>query len=158
MSSEKSLTSLALGLIGDILGKFTIVHDCYVRKNRVRLALGVKLKGLFSAIVSLKIKNDISIITFNLNKRKYRLYLSCNKVLTAIKSTLVFMKAIITKDKKTLSGFGAISISKKEYKAMKRKTNHIKRDIKQEVRKSGPLVITLGKVDDDYWFDPYYAF
>lgn len=158
MSSSKSLASIAMDLVRDVFGKFTIVHDFYVRKNRVKMAFGIKLKSLFSAIVSLKIKNDISIITFNLNKRKYRLYLSCNKVLTAIKSTLVFMKAIISKDKKALSGFGAISISKKEYKAMKKKTNHIKRELKKETRRSGPLVITLGKVDDDYWFDPYYAF
>lgn len=153
-----NLKEVIFDLVKSTFSKLSFVHDFYFHKKELGASIGFRIKNLVSAILSIKIKNDISVITFNLNNKKYRLYLACNKIITAIKSALVFIRAIITKDKSTIKELGAISISKKEYKKMKENAKNIKKKLENEVRHTGPLVIKLGNVNDKEYFNPAFHY
>ena len=154
------------GVVKRIFDKITFVHDIYVDPKRVRLSLGIKITGVFSAIVEIKIKNDISLVNFFLNGTKYKLYLASNKLTTSLKATLIFIKALITGNKTLQEEFKDISLSKKEYKSMKNRLKkikylkkHPKINLNKQTQPKGMLVIKLGKrkEEEKTYFDPSLA-
>lgn len=140
-----------------VFGSVSIVNDLHIDKKAVKLSAGIKISSIFSAIVDIKIDDDISIITFYLNNKKHKLYLASNKMLLSFRTALIFIKSIITGDKDLQKQFNALSISKKQYKEMKKRAKNIKRKIKSSVKKEkGALVIRLGKrkKEVEEYFDP----
>ena len=141
--------------------KTTWVHEFYVHKNRLKACFGIKIKKLFSAIVSIKSREKVTIVTFNVNGSKYRLYLATGKIMTAIRVTLLYIKARITKDSKLMKDIHAVTLKHSEYKAMKLNKKKIVRAIEDraEQRRSkgkkddGPLVIKLGHTGPSGKFD-----
>ena len=116
---EKPVIEVIQMMVSKVLGKATLIHQCDIRKKRVKLALGARIKRLVSVVVSVKIKNKISIITLNLCGYKYRLYVMTGKALQAIKTGLLYVKAKLLGDKNELKKIRSITITKKQYKKMK---------------------------------------
>jgi len=116
---EKPIIDVIRMMTSKILGKTSLIHQCDIKKKRVKLALGARIKRLVSVVLSVKIKNKISIITLNLCGYKYRLYVMTGKVLQAIKTGLMYVKAKLFGDKNELKKIKQITITKKEYKKMK---------------------------------------
>ena len=146
--------------------KSTFVHEFYVHKNNLKICFGIKIKHLFSAIVTVKSQEKVTIITFNLNGYKYKLYLATGRILTAIRVSLLYIKGRVTKDAKLLRELNAVTLKKREYKEMKLNKKKIMRAIKAkaEINKkakikddngldAGPLVIKFGRVGEDPKFD-----
>lgn len=146
--------------------KSTFVHEFYVHKNNLKICFGIKIKHLFSAIVTVKSQEKVTVITFNLNGYKYKLYLATGRILTAIRVSLLYIKGRVTKDAKLLRELNAVTLKKREYKEMKLNKKKIMRAIKAkaEINKkakikddngldAGPLVIKFGRVGEDPKFD-----
>jgi len=146
--------------------KSTFVHEFYVHKNNLKICFGIKIKRLFSAIVTVKSQEKVTVITFNLNGYKYKLYLATGRILTAIRVSLLYIKGRVTKDAKLLRELNAVTLKKREYKEMKLNKKKIMRAIKAkaEINKkakikddngldAGPLVIKFGRVGEDPKFD-----
>lgn len=156
-----------MSIIGDlatkIFKKSTFVHEFYVHKNRLKMCFGIKIKHLFSAIISVKSREKVTILTFNLNGYKYRLYLATGKVLTAIRVALLYIKGRLTKDTRLMRDLHAVTLSKKEYRKLKlNKKKALKAvETRAEVAKtkkekdeaSGPLVIKFGYTGESPKFD-----
>ena len=141
--------------------KATFVHEFYVHKSRMKACFGIKIKRLFSAIVSLKSREKVTIVTFNVNGSKYRLYLATGKIMTAIKTTLLYIKAKITKDSKLMKDINAVTLKRKEYKAMQLNKKKIIQAMEEKAdrpkskgkKDDGPLVIKLGHTGPSPKFD-----
>lgn len=146
--------------------KSTFVHEFYVHKNNLKICFGIKIKRLFSAIVTVKSQEKVTVITFNLNGYKYKLYLATGRILTAIRVSLLYIKGRVTKDAGLLRELNAVTLKKREYKEMKLNKKKIMRAIKAkaEINKkaknkddngldAGPLVIKFGRVGEDPKFD-----
>lgn len=135
-------------LVMDLFRKSTIVHEFYVHKNDMKLCFGIKLKKVFSAIITVKSREKVTTVTFNLNGYKYKLYLATGKLLTAIRVTLLYIKGKVTKDGKLLRSINAITLNRKEYKQMKLNKKKLMKAMEEESEKkrktAGPLVIKLG--------------
>ena len=135
-------------LVMDLFRKSTIVHEFYVHKNDMKLCFGIKLKKVFSAIITVKSREKVTTVTFNLNGYKYKLYLATGKLLTAIRVTLLYIKGKVTKDGKLLRSINAITLNHKEYKQMKLNKKKLLKAMEEESdkkrKKAGPLVIKLG--------------
>lgn len=151
------VTELAVNLFK----KTTFVHEFYVHKNRLKACFGIKIKKLFSAIVTVKSKEKVTIVTFNVNGCKYRLYLATGKLLTAIRVTLLYIKARVTKDTKLMKRINAVTLNHKEYKAMQLNKKQIVKSIEKRAdaneakgkKPDGPLVIKLGRTGPSPKFD-----
>lgn len=150
MAAEVGIMNLIEDMVLDLFRKSTIVHEFYVHKNDMKLCFGIKLKKVFSAIVTVKSREKVTTVTFNLNGYKYKLYLATGKILTAIRVTLLYIKGRITKDGKLLRELNAVTLNRKEYKQMKlnkKKLLHAMEEESNKKKKSkvaGPLVIKLG--------------
>ena len=150
-----------------VFRKSTFIHEFYVHKNNLKVCFGIKIKHLFSAIVTVKSQEKVTIITFNLNGYKYRLYLATGRILTAIRVSLLYIKGKVTKDAKLLRDLNAITLKKREYKQMKLNKKKIlkaieaKTELNKKAKKpkddnglaTGPLVIKFGHVGEDPKFD-----
>lgn len=182
MKGNGSIVGAVLDLAKSILGKFIIIHDFYIHGKDVKISLGVKLAGLFSIIMTVRIKDNISMVSFNINQKKYKMYFTTGKILSAIKFGCVFLKSIVTKDDDSIEKLGPVAITKKEYKAIKenkkemlreakerkkrkakerllakkKKEEKAKNDIKQKDTSRGPLIIKCGHKNEDYRFSMAY--
>jgi len=168
MSERSGIMEAITGIAVKLFSKTTLVHELYVHKNNLKVCFGVKVKKLFSAIVTVKSQEKVTIVTLNLNGYKYRVYLATGKILTAIRMTLLYIKGKLTKDARLLRKLNAITINKKEYKQMKLNKKKIvkaikdkaksvknKPDTKKEPAKPvvGPLIIKLGYEGESPKFD-----
>jgi hypothetical protein len=70
-------------------------------------------------IIGIKVKNHISIVTLNLAGYKYHLYIATGKILSAIKASLLYVKAKLFGDKAEMKRLRKITLTKKEYKKIK---------------------------------------
>ncbi len=167
---SSSFKELISSIVVDIFKRTSIIHEFFVHKNRLRACFGIKVKDLFSAIVSIKSKEKITIITFNLNGRKYRMYLATGRIMTAIKAAMMYIKGKITGNHKIMKELDAITIKKKEYKRMKLNKKKLLHAINNKVEdnekkgkepddlSNGMLVINLGYVNDDDRFETAASF
>ena len=146
----------------EVFKKSTVVHEFYVHKNNLKICFGLKLKKMFSAIITVKSREKVTTVTFNLNGYKYRLYLATGRILTAIRVTMLYIKGKITKDGKLLRRLNAITLNKKEYKKMKLNKKKMLKTMNAEADKirkgnkkahNGPLVIKLGYRGECQKFD-----
>lgn len=148
MAAEVGIMNVIEDLVMDLFRKSTIVHEFYVHKNDMKLCFGIKLKKVFSAIITVKSREKVTTVTFNLNGYKYKLYLATGKLLTAIRVTLLYIKGKVTKDGKLLRSINAITLNRKEYKQMKLNKKKLMKAMEEESEKkrktAGPLVIKLG--------------
>lgn len=148
MAAEVGIMNVIEDLVMDLFRKSTIVHEFYVHKNDMKLCFGIKLKKVFSAIITVKSREKVTTVTFNLNGYKYKLYLATGKLLTAIRVTLLYIKGKVTKDGKLLRSINAITLNRKEYKQMKLNKKKLMKAMEEESDKkrktAGPLVIKLG--------------
>lgn len=147
-----------------VFKKTTFIHEFYTHKNNMHICFGIKIKNLFSAIVKVKSREKITIITFNLNGYKYKLYLATGKILTAVRMTMLYIKGKLTKDAKLLRKLNAVTLNKKEYKRMKLNKKKIinamdtkikmhKKPVPDDELATGPLVIKFGRTGEDPRFD-----
>lgn len=148
MASEVGIMNVIEDLVMDLFRKSTVVHEFYVHKNDMKLCFGIKLKKVFSAIITVKSREKVTTVIFNLNGYKYKLYLATGKLLTAIRVTLLYIKGKVTKDGKLLRSINAITLNRKEYKQMKLNKKKLMKAMEEESdkkrKKAGPLVIKLG--------------
>ena len=181
MKSNGSIIRAILDLAKSILGKFIIIHQFHIHGDDVKISLGVKLASLFSIIMTIRIKDNISMVSFNINQKKYKMYFITGKILSAIKFGCVFLKSIVTKDDISIEKLGPVAISKKEYKEIKANKKEMLRKAKErkkrkleakllakkkeklkkenEVEKNnnrGPLIIKCGHKNEDYKFSMAY--
>ena len=166
MEKSASIMAVVEEIAMKLFKKTTLVHEFYVHKNNLKICFGVKIKKLFSAIVTIKSREKVTIVTFNLNGYKYRLYLATGKMLTAIRTTLLYIKGKVTKDAKIMRQLNAVTLKRKEYKQMKLNKKRIikamekqvdakekKRQPAEEKVASGPLVIKFGWTGESPKFD-----
>lgn len=157
-----------MSVIGDIAQKIfrksTFVHEFYAHKNNLHICFGIKIKNLFSAIVTVKSREKITTIVFNLNGYKYKLYLATGRIMTAIRVSLLYIKGKLTKDAKLLRKLNAVTLNKKEYKRLKLNKKKImkamdtkiklnKKPVAKDELATGPLVIKFGHKGEDPRFD-----
>jgi len=115
----KPVGDVILKLVKQVLGKMSLVHQCSIKKKKVKLAIGARFKKLLTVIIGIKVKNHISIVTLNLAGYKYHLYIATGKVLSAIKASLLYVKAKLFGDKAEMKRLRKITLTKKEYKKIK---------------------------------------
>jgi len=146
MSKEKEakpVGDVILKLVKQVLGKMSLVHQCSIKKKRVKLAIGARFKKILTVIIGIKVKNRISIVTLNLAGYKYRLYIATGKVLSAIKASLLYVKAKLFGDKAEMRRLRKITLTKKEYKKIKSRKEEMlgfRSAIKsKKKRKKGPI-------------------
>ena len=70
--STKSTGDFIIEIVRQIFGKFALVHDIKIKKDYTRVTFGVRISRVFSAVMSIKMKESISIIVFSLNGKKYK--------------------------------------------------------------------------------------
>lgn len=134
-------------IIKSILGDFTIIHKIKMDKKQTRLVIGIKV-GKFSAGIDIRVRKKMSIIKFMLNGEKYKLVMLNNSFTKAVKTTCLFMNGIIKKDKKVFTKMKALSLSKSEYKKLKKEKEEMLAKLKKQKQHSrGPLIIKLGTDD-----------
>ena len=166
---EKSVGIMAVveDIAIKLFKKTTVVHELYVHKNNLKVCFGIKIKHLFSAIITVKSQEKVTIVTFNLNGYKYKLYLATGKMLTAIRTTLLYIKGKVTKDAKIMRQLNAVTLKRKEYKKMKLNKKRILKAMKKQADEAekkrkpateekvatGPLVIKFGHVGENSKFD-----
>ena len=159
--STKSTGDFIIEIVRQIFGKFALVHDIKIKKDYTRVTFGVRISRVFSAVMSIKMKESISIIVFSLNGKKYKMYLASSKFVNAIKAGCQYVKCLITRDKEGLDLLKPIRISKKEYQQMKKNKLNITRAFKKGVKKKnikGPLIVSCGYDDEDKYFQHQYAY
>ena len=158
---SKSTGDFVIEIIRQIFGKFALVHDIKIKKDSTRVSFGVRISRVFSAVMDIKLKDEISIIVFSLNGKKYKMYLASSKFMNAVKAGCQYVKCLITRDKEGLDLLKPIRISKKEYHEMKKNKLNITKAFKKGVKKKrirGPLVVSCGYDDSDQYFQRQFAY